>query len=206
MEAQAWCRAIDPPPSPTLERAPATAVRTVVSSADPRGRIAESRDQSLENVRVSYEIRLEQSVPGPIAVIRRRVGVEDLPKVIPAGCGTVWEVVRARSIAGAGRHVAVYLDDRINLEVGVELEAPFGGHGEVADSATPGGPVAATTHRGPYGRLHEAHEAIRQWCSSHGRGLAGPFWEIYGHWREEWNRDPSRITTDVYYLLDKGGA
>jgi hypothetical protein len=31
--------------------------------------------------------------------------------------------------------------------------------------------------------------------------LAGPNWEIYGHWQNEWNKDPSQIRTDVYYLL-----
>jgi hypothetical protein len=50
----------------------------------------------------------------------------------------------------------------INLEVGVELEAPFAGHGEVVGSATPAGVVATAAHFGPYNRLHEAHQAIRQ--------------------------------------------
>jgi effector-binding domain-containing protein len=117
----------------------------------------------------------------------------------------VWDVVRAQQIPGAGRHIAVYLDDRITLEVGVELEAPFGGYGEVVGSATPSGLVAATTHYGPYGRLHEAHEAIRLWCLDDGFELAGPRWEIYGHWQDEWNSDPSRITTDVFYLLAADG-
>jgi hypothetical protein len=31
--------------------------------------------------------------------------------------------------------------------------------------------------------------------------------EIYGHWENEWNADPSRIRTDVYYLLsDDSGS
>ena len=33
--------------------------------------------------------------------------------------------------------------------------------------------------------------------------LAGPNWEIYGHWVDEWNRDPSKIRTDVFYLIKK---
>ena len=70
----------------------------------------------------------------------------------------------------------------------------------------PAGPVATTTHYGPYGGLHEAHAAIRSWCARHGHALAGPQWEIYGHWTNEWNHDPSKIVTEVFYLLDKGGA
>jgi effector-binding domain-containing protein len=155
---------------------------------------------------MKYDIRLEQVSSRPLAVVRRRAGLQELSKVVPAACGTVWSVVRAQQIPGAGRHVAVYLDAQINLEVGVELEAPFGGHGEVVGSATPAGTVAATTHFGPYGLLHEAHDAIRLWCRNHGHAVAGPNWEIYGHWKDEWNKDPTKITTEVFYLIDAGGT
>jgi effector-binding domain-containing protein len=155
---------------------------------------------------MNYNVRLEQSYNRPLAVVRRCAKSQDLSKVVPNGCGTVWSVVRSQQIPGAGRHIAIYLDGQINLEVGVELDAPFGGHGEVVSSSTPSGPVAATTHLGPYGQLHQAHDAIRQWCASNGYALAGPNWEIYGHWQDEWNSDPSKITTDVYYLLIEGGS
>ena len=94
----------------------------------------------------------------------------------------------------------------INLEVGVELDSPFAGCGEVVGSATPAGQVAFTTHYGPYGRLDEAHEAIRSWCRNNGHALAGPSWEVYGHWEEEWDRDPSKICTEVCYLVVVDGS
>jgi hypothetical protein len=150
---------------------------------------------------MGYNVRLEQHASRPLAVVRRRAGPQELSRVVPDACGTVWGVVRAQQIPGAGRHVAVYLDGQINLEVGVELDAPFAGYGEVVGSATPAGLVAATTHYGPYGRLHEAHDAIRSWCQNNGYTVAGPNWEIYGHWQDEWNSDPTRICTDVVYLL-----
>ena len=136
--------------------------------------------------------------------MRHLASIQDLACVVPDACGTVWNVVRSEKLAGAGRHVAVYWDDQINLEVGVELAAPFAGHGEVVASATPTGPVAATTHFGPYGQLHEVHEAIRRWCGDNGRTSAGPTWEIYGHWEDAWNADPTKIRTDVFYLLRDG--
>jgi hypothetical protein len=150
---------------------------------------------------MAYEVRLEQVVSRPLLVVRRRASPAELSTVVPEACGAVWSAVRAQQIAGAGRHVALYLDGQINLEVGVELDAPFVGAGEVVGSATPAGWVATTVHLGPYGRLGEAHQAIRDWCATHGRVPAGPNWEIYGHWVEEWNSDPSRIRTDVFYLL-----
>jgi effector-binding domain-containing protein len=155
---------------------------------------------------MEYDIRLEQLSSRPLAVVRRRAGLKELSKVVPDACGAVWSVVRSQQIIGAGRHVAVYLDDQINLEVGVELDAPFPGYGEVVGSVTPPGPVATTTHYGPYGLLHEAHEAIRLWCGKNGHTLAGPNWEVYGHWKDEWNSDPTKISTDIYYLLVADGG
>jgi effector-binding domain-containing protein len=154
---------------------------------------------------MNYDIRLEQLSSGPLAVVRRRATLPELPKVVPDACGLVWGVVRAQKIAGAGRHIALYWDDVINLEVGVELDTPFPGHGEVISSATPAGTVATTTHFGPYQRLGEAHQAIRDWCAKHSHTPAGPNWEIYGHWLDEWNNDPSKIRTDVFYLLKTNG-
>ena len=155
---------------------------------------------------MEYDVRLEQVSSCPLAVVRRRAKPQQLSRVVPDACGTVWEVVRGQQIQGAGRHVALYLDDQINLDVGVELDARFAGHGEVIGSATPAGTVATAVHFGPYHRLSDAHQAIHAWCAKHGHALAGPSWEIYGHWLDEWNNDPSRIVTDVYYLLVAGAG
>jgi len=136
----------------------------------------------------------------PLAVIRRQAHPTELAGLVPECCGIVWQAVKAQK-AAAGRHVALYWDAGIRLEVGVELLGPFIDDGEVVQSATPAGTVASVAHLGPYGGLGSAHDAIRRWCEAHGRRLAGPSWEIYGHWRPEWNGDPSAIRTDVCYLL-----
>jgi effector-binding domain-containing protein len=154
---------------------------------------------------MDYDIRVERLDSRPLAVVRRCARPQQLSQVVPEACGTVWGVIRSQHVAGAGRHVAVYLDGQINLEVGVELDGPFAGYGEVVISATPAGLVATTTHHGPYGQLHEVHQAIVHWCANNGYTLAGPNWEIYGHWKDEWNRDPSQIVTDVFYLLAAEG-
>jgi len=149
----------------------------------------------------SHVVQLQRVDSVPLAVIRRDARASDLPRVVPECCGLVWNVVRAQQVR-AGRHVAIYWDGSIRLEVGVELQGSFGEQGEVVRSATPAGDVAWTAHFGPYANLAAAHDAVRQWCRSSNRSVAGPNWEIYGHWQPEWNADPSLIRTDVYYLLE----
>lgn len=150
---------------------------------------------------MEYTIHVENNVGHPLAVVRRKAKQHELASVVPAACGLVWNVLRTQKVVGAGRHVALYWDGEINLEVGVEVPVPFAGHGEVVGSSTPAGPVVSTTHFGPYQQLHGAHAAIQKWCADNGRALASPSWEIYGHWQDEWNSDPSKIRTDVCYLL-----
>lgn len=148
----------------------------------------------------SYAVQIEQLGPVPLAVIKRQAKAAELARLVPECCGLVWNAVRAQHTP-AGRHVAIYWDGSIRLEVGVELAGPFAEHGEVVRSATPAGAVASVTHFGPYGGLGAAHAAIQQWSRANNHRLAGPNWEIYGHWQSDWNDNPSQIRTDVFYLL-----
>jgi effector-binding domain-containing protein len=148
----------------------------------------------------SYAVEVQQVESVPLAVVRRQARQDELSQLVPQCCGLVWEAVKAQRTK-AGRHVAIYWDGSIRLEVGVELQGLFVDDGEVVRSATPAGAVVSATHFGPYGGLGGAHDAIHQWCEANGRELAGPNWEIYGHWEPAWNDDPSRIRTDVFYLL-----
>jgi effector-binding domain-containing protein len=148
----------------------------------------------------SYTVQVQRLDSVPLAVIRRQASASELSRVVPQCCGLVWDAVRAQK-AQAGRHVAIYWDGSIRLEVGVELHGPFAEHGEVVRSATPAGTVASTKHFGPYSGLGAAHDAICRWCEANNHSLAGPNWEIYGHWQNEWNTNPSQIRTDVYYQL-----
>lgn len=153
---------------------------------------------------MSYSVKVLRVISHPIAVVRRRVAQSELPKVVPEACGLVWKTVKSAHVKDAGRHVAVYRDagnGLLDIEVGVEVGMAFPGRDEVVGSVISAGEAAMVTHFGPYGKLSEAHQAIRQWCTEQGRTLAGVNWELYGHWLDEWNNDPSKIRTDVFYLL-----
>ncbi len=151
----------------------------------------------------SHAVRMDRLDAVPLAVVRREARAADLARVVPECCGLVWNALRAQGVRG-GRHVAVYWDGAIRLDVGVEIGVPFAETGELVRSATPSGAIAWTTHMGPYGALGSAHDAIRAWARAGGHRLAGPNWEIYGHWKSEWDHDPAQIRTDVFYLVAEG--
>jgi effector-binding domain-containing protein len=148
-----------------------------------------------------YQIEVKASQPTLTAVVRDRVRPEELAKFVPAACGEVWSFARAAGLPKPGRHVALYLSDGV-VEAGAEVSERFAGNARVQCSQLPAGRVATAVHFGPYGRLREAHAAVRAWCAQQGHRLTNISWEIYGHWEESWNTDPSKIRTDIFYLLE----
>jgi effector-binding domain-containing protein len=148
---------------------------------------------------MTYQVHIQEAAAQLTGVIRCRASQPQLPQVVPGLCGEVWEFFRKSGLPRPGRHVALYLDKEMNIEVGVEVAQPFEGNGRVICSSTPAGKVATTAHFGPYNRLGGAYDAIKKWCSEKGYMLTGPAWEVYGHWDE----DPAKLRTDVFWLLQE---
>lgn len=151
---------------------------------------------------MSYPFQLTNAEAILTAVIRDRMQPKELPKFVPAACGEVWSFIRSADLPRPGRHTALYLEAGW-VEVGAEIAERFVGSDRVRCSQLPAGHVVTTTHFGPYARLGDAHAGIRRWCAEHGHRLSGVCWEIYGHWDESWNTDPSKIRTDIFYLLQE---
>jgi effector-binding domain-containing protein len=128
------------------------------------------------------------------AVVAVTASWEEFPRLWPVLLDEVYAVVARES---AGLNVMLYKDDKPSVEVGVLLSGAFSAAGRVVASHLPTGKAACATHRGPYEALEATHRAVRDYCAGRGLRLAGPRWEIYGHWHE----DPAELETEVSYLL-----
>jgi effector-binding domain-containing protein len=139
----------------------------------------------------------------PTAVIAQTVTWKEFPNVWGPLLDQVYRFVRGHADLATGdgpelwQNVMLYKDDRPDVEVGVLVSGPFQPEGPVIASELPGGEVATATHRGDYAQLGVTHDAVREHVAAHERELAGPRWEIYGHWRP----DPSELETEVFWLL-----
>ena len=149
-----------------------------------------------------YETEIAHAEPTWTAVVRDRVSPTELSQFVPAACGEAWDFIRSTGIPRPDRNLALYLADG-SVEAGAQVAGHFTGNTRVHCSQLPAGRVAHTVHFGPYGTLSEAHAAIQKWCAEQGHRCTGDSWEIYDHWQESWNADPSNIRTDVFYLLDE---
>ena len=112
----------------------------------------------------------------------------------------VWPVLREQDVR-TGHNVVVYWGADgalITIDAGVEVFTDFSDRGEVRRICTPSGDVATTAHYGEYADMGAAYEALEEWCNASGRRQAGVNWEVYG----DWDDDPVKRRTDVYFLLE----
>ena len=128
-----------------------------------------------------------------------RASFDDLPKEIQRLIDVVYEGLKKAGVTGTGKNIVLYDEhsDEMEIEAGVEVSESIQAVDSVVPSVLPSGRLAKTLHKGSYADLHKAHQAIKDWCEDNGRQLAGPNWEIYGHWSD----DESKLETEVYYLL-----
>ena len=150
---------------------------------------------------VSHTVSVQSAAPRGSAAVRARLLGRRVPAVFAGYLDQVYAAARDGAVHLDGRNVFVYRgsgpDDEVEVEFGVGITTPFPPAGPMQYSELPAGEVATATHWGDYGRLGEAHAAVIAWSQAHGRELAGPRWEVYGHWSP--SAGPPR--TDVYYLL-----
>jgi effector-binding domain-containing protein len=146
---------------------------------------------------VFHEITLREVPACPTAVIAQATTWSEFPKVWPVLLDEVYAFVRAGGATQAGHNVMLYRDDVPNVEVGIQVAAPFQGSDRVVPSELPAGRVATTVLRGDYSGIHAAHVAVRAWCAARAHVLTGTRWEIYGDWHE----DPEQLETEINYLL-----
>lgn len=136
-----------------------------------------------------YTVEIRQVPARPIAVVRGHTTMATLPSRIRALFDEFYTGLKGKG----GLNVVLYPGDvsgEFEIECGVEVES--GGN-----SSTPAGMVATTVYLGPYDQMSPAHKAIHQWVRENGHKLAGPSWEVYGHWSD----DPAKLRTDIFYLL-----
>lgn len=147
-----------------------------------------------------YEIKIHKVPVRHLAVVRRRLGWSELGGNLIPLLDRVYEKVHAGKVIQNGQNVFFYKDgtkDGVTVEVGVEVSGYFDAVDDVIYSQTPSGEVASVLHVGPYSQLGKAYDAVIQWCTEHHRPHANVYWEVYG----DWDEDPAKLETEVFYLL-----
>ena len=147
-----------------------------------------------------YEVRTEWARPRALAAVRETTTHQRLGADIVRLLDLVWPALGEQGVR-TGQNVVVYHGgpgDTLTVDVGVEAVTDFADRDQVRHVLTPSGMVATTAHYGEYSDLASAYAALERWCTEAGRKPAGVNWEVYG----DWDDDPAKRRTDVYFLLE----
>ena len=134
---------------------------------------------------MAYVVTAERTRECPTAVIRADTTLREFPTLWRPLLDQVWAFLGATpGLRADGHNVMLYRtglpEGQVAVEVGVQVTRPFEAAGRVVPSTLPATEVATTVHTGPTASIGAAHDAVRAWCSGHGRELTGVSWEIYG--------------------------
>lgn len=141
--------------------------------------------------------------PRKLAAVRREVAPGAVGSAWGPALSKVWEFIRSQpGLRTDGHNIFLYHHPSqpgapLLCDFGVEVTRAFEMAGEVYPVETQGGEAAVAVHRGPYNRMNEAHQAIREWIAANRRESAGHSWEIYG----DPAPNPADTETTIIYLL-----
>ena len=148
-------------------------------------------------------VNVQTVLPRKLAAVRRDVAPGKVGSAWGPAVGKVWDFIRSRpGLWTDGHNIFVYHHPEqagaaMACDFGVEVTRAFETDGEVYAIETPAGEAAVAVHRGSYNRIHEAHDAIREWMAANRRESAGHSWEIYG----DPTPDAADTETTIVYLL-----
>jgi len=143
-----------------------------------------------------------ETQPRVIAAVRRSVRIGEVGAAWKPALDVVWAFLRAHPELKPGHNVFLYhhpaaRSDPMDVDFGVEVLREFEPEGDVRVARTPAGETAHATHRGPYDKMKDTHDAIHSWAEQNRRQIGRASWEVYG----DWSNDPSKLETEIFYLL-----
>jgi effector-binding domain-containing protein len=146
-------------------------------------------------------IAIVDLAPRRFGAVRRRTTLDASTDM--AAAAPVWSRILAKGVP-FGLPVLVFHDaagPALFEEPGVEVDLGFELFADIEDpivvmADSPAGRAVRLDHYGAHMDISASHQAIRDYCATHGLETAGPVVEIH-----HWNDDADRRITEIYYLL-----
>lgn len=157
---------------------------------------------------MAYEVAIRDMPAQKLFAVRERARQSELGMKIGAGLDRVYAAANKLKLAPLGHNVVLYHNTAernmrsegggdIDIGVLVTFDAPA--EGDVRMVSIPAGRCLVTTHNGAYLGIPNAHGAVQTYAAANGIKITGLDWEEYGDVTDM--SDPSKLTTDIYYLL-----
>ena len=130
---------------------------------------------------MNYVVDTREESEQMTAAVSGQCPIERVSEWMPQAYDEVYDALAKQHVAPTGPPFARYVmhSGEFEVEAGAPVASPISVSGRVAPGALPAGPVAVTTHVGPYDGIAEAVGALQDWMAHHDAEPAGPYWEVY---------------------------
>ncbi len=167
-----------------------------------------SRKGRSEENNMAYSITKKNVSLQQVLVIRRTVKRSEIASTIAEVLPRIFQYAQQHGVALAGPPFTRYLEvgpGLLTMEPGIAVAAgaalpKASGEHQIIANTLPGGPVATTTHAGPYDQLTEAYAAIEEWAKAEGQVLGRGMWEVYVTDPADYP-DPKDWKTEVHWPI-----
>lgn len=162
---------------------------------------------------VDYGVTIRQVPAQHVASVRIHASLREVGGAIASAFATLAAALARTAVVPTGAPFIVYhdvIDEQTDGDVEVCIPVPA--HANVFGDGVerkeiPGGPIAATTHRGPYDEITPAYHVVSGWLHDHGHQIIGPPREVYLN--DPQTVLPDDLLTEVQFPIDdmaQGGA
>lgn len=154
-----------------------------------------------------YEVIVKEVAAVPVAALTLRTSLAAIGADMGRGFGAVVGAIGTAGAEPAGTPFVVYhdvIDEQTAGDIEICIPVPAGTalpDGPVRYREVPGGPVAATVHRGPYQEISPAYHVVTGWIEQQGVKPAGPPREVYLN--DPQTVTPDELLTEVQFPLDR---
>lgn len=130
---------------------------------------------------LTFDVELVDLEPQPVAVVCGHVAVSEIPGFLGEAFGEVIQTLSAQGLAPAGPPFGRFVPagDGFDVEAGFPVTGDVTPSGRVEPGELPGGSAARVMHKGGYGEVAAAYQAVAEWVQGHGYVATAPPWESY---------------------------
>ncbi|MBE9464275.1 GyrI-like domain-containing protein [Dyadobacter subterraneus] len=164
---------------------------------------------------MTTEPKIEFFEAEPYVAIRQKVGMVEIPTVLPPLISEVFIWMGQNKVEGNGapffRYLSMDEQGNMTVDVGIPTKIKAEGSGKIISRIFPEGDYAALTYTGDYKNLRQAHTTLDEWKKDNGykdRGivdsgeLVGCRVEFYVS-DPEAEPDPEKWVTEICILVEK---
>lgn len=153
------------------------------------------------------EIHFTEVVEQPVAAVRSRVRMDELPDAFSSAFHRVFAALAEAGIRASGAPYARYRGmptDTVDVEIGFPVESPFPGSGDVIGETLPAGRAVEALHSGDYDSLRGTYEEVERWMRAHDVIPSDQMWEVYLSGPES-DPDPATWRTRIVWPVTGPG-